>query len=436
MDAPPHSLDSIADQQEVTVLVGLPSSGLGFAICCRLIDEFLSSRPQSQTLHLLYTTRDAKKSEDTRARLNAHLQQTLREANGKMMGISLLLEKRVKFEGVLVDLAQLVTVKALAQQLLHRGQKLDAVVWNAGIGGWTGTNYPKAIWTMLTNVIQATTWPTYQNSEIGTLAKQKGLATSEEKTPPLGQVFAANVFGHYMLTHWLSPLFDSTSRVVWIGSITALPHFFTPSDIQCLRSHDAYESSKRVTDLLVLTSDLPSTSPYTSTFLPTPAPKPKMYLTHPGILATSIASVFFLLEPFMIAFFYLARWLGSPWHTVTAYKAAVGACFCVLAPAAQLEDLETRDGKGKWGSAINQAGHERVARTETEGWGYCGRVGEVPSGSVVGKTGRWSGMKVTGGEEREEFEVVAREVWREMEELREEWEQRLGKVGQEASEDF
>ena len=66
-------------------------------------------------------------------RLNAHIQKTLREANGKTMGISLLLEKRVKVEGVLVDLAQLVTVKALAQQLLQRGQKLDAVVWNAGI---------------------------------------------------------------------------------------------------------------------------------------------------------------------------------------------------------------------------------------------------------------------------------------------------------------
>lgn len=357
------------------------------------------------------------------------------------MGISLLLEKRVKFEGVLVDLAQLVTVKALAQQLLQRGQKLDAVVWNAGIGGWTGTNYPKAIWTILTNVIQATTWPTYQNSDVGSLAKQKSLSPNQEgKTPPLGQVFAANVFGHYMLTHWLSPLFDPSSRIVWIGSITALPHFFTPSDLQCLLSHDAYESSKRVTDLLVLTSNLPSTAPYTSTFLPPSSPsqdQPKMYLAHPGILASSIASVFFLLEPFMVAFFYLARWLGSPWHTVTAYKAAVSACFCVLAPPPQLDDLEARHGKGKWGSAINPAGHERVARTETEGWGYCGRVGEVPGGSVTGKTGRWKGMRVTGKEEREDFEVTAGQVWREMEELREEWEGRLvGVGGQEGSEDF
>lgn len=376
-------------------------------------------------------------------RLNAHIQKTLREANGKTMGISLLLEKRVKIEGVLVDLAQLVTVKALAQQLLQRGQKLDAVVWNAGIGGWTSTNWPRAIWTLLTDILQASTWPTYQNSEVGSLAKQKGLVASKEISPAppaLGQVFAANVFGHYMLTHWLSPLFDSDSRIVWVGSITALPHFFSLSDIQCLRAHDAYESSKRLTDLLVLTSDLPSTRSYTQKFFSTPASTPstppKMYVTHPGILATSIASVFWLLEPFMIAFFYLARWLGSPWHTVTAYKAAVSPCFCVLAPAAQLEDLEARDGKGKWGSAINAAGDERVARTETEGWGWSGMVGETPSGSVTGSLGRWRGMKVTGKEERENFEADGREAWKQMEALRFEWEARLGSVGQEVSEDL
>lgn len=352
------------------------------------------------------------------------------------MGISLLLEKRVKVEGVLVDLAQLVTVKALAQQLLQRGQTLDAVVWNAGIGGWTGTNWPWATWTLLTDMLQASTWPTYQYSEIGSLAKQKGLPSDKKSTPApaLGQVFAANVFGHYMLTHWLAPLFTSTSRIIWVGSITALPHFFSLSDIQCLRAHDAYESSKRLTDLLVLTSDLPSTKPYTQTFLSPqsqqPSSPPKMYVTHPGILATSIASVFWLLEPFMIAFFYLARWFGSPWHTVTAYKAAVSPVFCVLAPPAQLEDLEARDGKGKWGSAVNVKGDERVARTETEGWAWSGRVDELPpSGSVVGQLGRWRGMKVTGKEEREDFEVAGQKAWREMEVLRGEWEERLGGVG-------
>jgi 3-keto steroid reductase len=108
----------------------------------------------------------------------------------------------------------------------------------------------------------------------------------------------------------------------------------------------------------------------------------------------------------------------------------------VLAPAAQLEDLEARDGKGKWGSAINAAGDERVARTETEGWGWSGKVGETPSGSVTGKLGRWRNMKVTGKEERENFEADGLEAWKQMEALRVEWEARLGGVGQEVSEDL
>jgi hypothetical protein len=47
---------------------------------------------------------------------------------GRFAANSGLLEKRVKVEGVLVNLAQLATVMALAQQLLQCGQELDAMV--------------------------------------------------------------------------------------------------------------------------------------------------------------------------------------------------------------------------------------------------------------------------------------------------------------------
>jgi len=376
--------------------------------------------------------------------LNAHFQKTLREANGKTLGISLLLQARVKIEGVLVDVAQIASVKALAEQLLRRGQRLDAVVWNAGIGGWTGLNWFRAIWTMSTDPVQAATWPTYQYSDKGAVVEQKGGAikgsgTAEEE-PVLGQVFAANVFGHYMLTHWLRPLFDSSSRIVWIGSISAMPDFFSQEDMQCLRSPDAYESSKRLTDLLVLTSELPSTAPYMRSFLPNASAdaetRPKMYIAHPGILATSMSNLNIIMSYMMLLSFYLVRWLGSPWHTVTAYKAAVSTCFCALAPEPQLADLEVRDGKGKWGSAISAGGDERVVRTEVQGWGFCGEVGKVPAGSVSGSKGRKRGMKETGKEAREEFEVLGRSVWAEMEELRQVWEARVGKVDVRDSEDL
>ncbi|KAF2163335.1 hypothetical protein M409DRAFT_68601 [Zasmidium cellare ATCC 36951] len=417
------------DKVTFTVLVTGANSGLGFAISCRLIDEFLFTRPQSQTLHLLFSTRDARKSEDTQRRLRKHLQKTLQEANGRTMGISLLLEARVKLEGVLVDLLQLTSVKALAEQLLRRNQKIDAVVWNAGIAGWKGLNWPKAIWHILTDLIHASTYPTYPIPLEGLVTKAQ---TGSSDEPQLGQVFTANVFGHYLLTHWLSPLMGSETRIVWISSISALPETFSPEDLQGLKAQMAYEGSKRLTDLLVLTSELPSTQAYTSTFLPEQEgqrQRPKMYVTHPGVVGTSIAGLPRLLELLMFAAFYIARWLGSPWHLVSAYKGAVSAVFAVIAHASQLPELEEREGKGKWGSATGVYGDERVARTEVEGWAFCGRVGVVPTGSVTGPVGRYRGRRETTGEGREGFEEEGRRVWRELEALRGEWEGRLGGIG-------
>ena len=77
----------------------------------------------------------------------------------------------VGVEGVLVDLTKLLTVKALAKQLLLRGDRLDAVVWNAGIAGWSYLNYFKAVPDVLFGIIQATTYPKYMVCDVGALAK-------------------------------------------------------------------------------------------------------------------------------------------------------------------------------------------------------------------------------------------------------------------------
>ncbi|USW52014.1 Putative NAD(P)-binding domain superfamily [Septoria linicola] len=413
-----------------TVLVTGANSGLGFALCCRLIDEFLYTRPQSQTLHLLYSTRDTRKGDDTQKRLQAHLQRTLREANGKTLGISLLLEARVKIEGVLVDLLKLTTVKTLAEQLLRRGQRIDAVVCNAGVAGWLGINWPKAIWTVCTDLVQAVTYPTYMNCDVGARAKtQVQKTTTDVDEPVLGEVFTANVFGHYLLVHWLGPLMNDTSRVIWISSTGAVADTFRADDIQGLKSLAAYESSKRLTDILVLTSELPATKPYTTSYFSSTTQKdtrPKMLVTHPGVVATSISGLHWFLSFFMTAALYFARVLGSPWHAIEPYKGAVSMAFAVLAP--QLMEQESREGKGKWGSATSVQGDERVARTEVEGWGYCGKPGVIPPGSAT--NGLYRERKETTRESREEFEELGRGVWKEMEEMRNVWERRLGPLDQ------
>ncbi|TKA59745.1 hypothetical protein B0A55_12900 [Friedmanniomyces simplex] len=423
------------ERSTFTVLVTGANSGLGFAICRRLIDEFLLTRPQTQTLHLLYSTRDARKSEDTSRRLHSHLQKTLRGANGGTLSPQEAGKwgERVKIEGVLVDLTKLVTIKSLADDLLGRGGRLDAVVWNAGLAGWKGTDWGKGAWHILTDLIHATTYPEFMIPDVGLVAGSQSLGGTKsgeetEEEPKLGQVFLANVFGHYMLTHWLAPLFTPESRIVWISSTSALPPYFDLDDMQGLHAHAAYESSKRLTDFLVLTSELPSTRPYVRDLLETPSgqphPLPKMYVTHPGVIGTSIAGLNWFMNFWMLAALYFSRWFASPWHPVDPYKGAISAVFCALSPPSQLPELETQEGKGKWGSATGVYGDERVARTEVEGWGFCGVVGRVPAGSVT--TGRWRGRRELDKEGREGFEVEGGKVWREMEGLRKEWEGRLG----------
>lgn len=340
----------------------------------------------------------------------------------------------MKLEGVLVDLLKLSTVKTLAEQLLRRGQQIDAIVWNAGIAGWTGLNWPKAIWTCSTDLVHSTTYPLYMNCDVGLLTKSQTAGGKEKSEPKLGQVFTANVFGHYVLTHWIRPLMTGDSRIVCLSSVSAVPDTFSPDDVQGLKSSSAYESSKRLTDLLVLTSELPSARPYVQNFLPpsTNDSRPKMVVVHPGVVGTSIAGLHWFIELFMFASFYVARFLGSPWHPVTPYKGAVSAAFAVL--STQLPSSERQEGKGKWGSAAAMSGDERVARTLVEGWGYCGRVGVVPPGSVT--TGRYRGSKPLTEESREEFETMGRNAWKELEDMRKEWEAILGPIDQSVSTDM
>ena len=325
----------------------------------------------------------------------------------------------------------------------------------------------------LTDFFTSLTYPSYKLSITGeTTAPQTGSRNSniesdsgEKNEPPLGQVFTSNVFGHYLLCHQLIPLLSASpdqGRIVFISSIEPLASHFNPADVQGLVSSKAYESSKRLTDILVLTSTLPSTKPFVQRFLtPSPTtpsqsislldnepsnstrgstpdtppprislsdneyrqptnPEPKIYISHPGICSTSIVALSFFPFYIRILAFYIARWLGSPWHTVSAYKGACAPVWLALADQDELEDIEQTEGKGKWGSVCDRMGHERVMRTVVEGWGLGGRMGE---GDVGNRIGSRKGCREVTREDREDFEELGRECWWEMDSLRMLWEE-------------
>ncbi|CAO1604658.1 3-keto-steroid reductase [Xanthoria calcicola] len=424
----------MSDRQHASVedfhsyfLVTGANGGLGYAICCRLIDEFILTRPSSHSLRLIITTRDKTKSHDTIAKLKDHIFRTRK--HHKLHEKSPLVPK-IYLQSEQVDLCQLRSVQILIKKLSRSLPKLDTVILNAGLGGFTGIDWPLAIWAVLTNFRQEMTYPTFKLGGVGDLtAPQISNPTSSGPTSSqLGQIFCSNVFGHYLLVHGIANLLSNSSatsgRVIWISSLEAYGSTFSIDDLQGLSSPLGYESSKRLTDILALTSRLPVTQQWVDRFLPSPSNHraPKQYVAHPGICATNILPIHWILVYFMVTAFYLARWTGSPWHTVMSYKGACAPVWLALASQEELDAVEREGGAGKWGSAIDWQGEERASRTEVQGWGIGGKVGDNVG---LPKSSRLREAEDLNEDGKERFALVGRSCWHAMEKLRVEWEELL-----------
>ncbi|KAI4274062.1 MAG: hypothetical protein LQ337_004213 [Flavoplaca oasis] len=409
------------------VLVTGANGGLGYAICCRLIDEFTLTRPSSHSMRLIITTRDKTKGHDTIAKLKDHIFRTRK--HHKVHEKTPLVPK-IYLQSEQVNLCQLRSVQTLVNKLNRSLPELDTVILNAGHGGFTGVDWPLAIWTLLTNFRQAITFPTFKLGSVGDLTAPQISETSASrpKSTQLGQVFCSNVFGHYMLVHGIAPLLSNSSatpgRVIWISSHEAYGSTFSIDDIQGLSSPVAYESSKRLTDILALTSRLPNTQRWVDGFLPPPSNHrpPRQYVAHPGVCATNIMPIYWILTYAMTAAFYLARWIGSPWHTVTPYKGACAPVWLALASQQELDAMEADGGVAKWGSAVDWQGEDRATRTEVQGWGIGGKVGDNVD---LPKNSRMKEAEDLTADGKEHFAMLGRSCWQAMEKLRVEWEELL-----------
>ncbi|KAB5542874.1 hypothetical protein GE09DRAFT_1225024 [Coniochaeta sp. 2T2.1] len=470
----PAPWDSVSPDKMTFVLVTGANSGIGFGICQRLIDEFIATRSLDSHLILIPTARSTRKSDDTvnalrqYAAKRAECSKTLKSRLGPGYEASET-TRRIHLVSIQLDLCNLPSIRGAADQLVNgtlsnpsdtdaflslvdvRIPRLDAVILNAGIGGWSGLNWSKVAHCFFSKgIVQATTFPTFK-------AGIKGLTVNpipanpksddESKTSPvLGEVFCANVFGHYLFVHAVLPLLSrepaSTAppgRIIWESSIEPTGGDFSPSDFQAIKTKDAYESSKRLTDIIAMTSSLPSVKPYSASYLsPPPSSKdrnlltpPKIYLAHPGV----VVSTLFPLNAFLFFWYrvvmYLSRWLGSPWHPVTAYN---GACAMVWLALAGEDELASRGGQNvKWGTSCDRCGNTSPKRTEVEGWGWEGKVEDreaLASDDATGLLRKMVGRKADAvdltEEKRAEFEELGVECWREMERLRAEWEERAG----------
>lgn len=402
-----------------------------------------------------------------------------------------------------MDLNSILSVQRAAKRLRERYERIDSLICNAGIGGWLGIDLWKATKQFFAEGLHFLSEPKYKIGAVGWVTRRqipasenssdvgRGRGTEEEDEPKIGEVFCANLFGHYLLSHYLMPILSrprggDAGRIIWVSTLEAYKRTFKMDDFQGLSTDIAYESSKRLTDLLVLSADLPSTAPFTKSFFSTsstttssspsglsasweditprkaslrsssqirnatPPPsqlrqsqpsqsegngevRPKMYLSHPGMCVTGIMPInLFLIYAWTFAF-YLCRLCGSSWHTTTAYPAATSMTWLALA------DQETLDGME---ASPQTAADKETGVNKTEVVKEVNMRRAVKWGSAVDWVGKdrvkksevegWcddKGRSIKNEEEKNEFEENARSCWERMEELRIQWEERLKKAG-------
>ncbi|CAG8876377.1 unnamed protein product [Penicillium nalgiovense] len=121
--------------------------------------------------------------------------------------------------------------------------------------------------------------------------------------------------------------------------------------------------------------------------------------------------------------------LGSPWHPLSTYLGACAPVFLALASQADLEAAEepyrrAGGGRAKWGSSCGRLGIESAVSTEVDGWGHGGVVG-TPIVETDRLRRRKRGAEDLTKEKREQFEELGRQCWKQMEELRIQWDEIL-----------
>ncbi|KAI1272387.1 hypothetical protein F5Y07DRAFT_303351 [Xylaria sp. FL0933] len=469
MSSPPPWAGASSDDLYFVLITGA-NSGVGLGIGQRLIDEFLDSRPLSSHLILIPTTRSKTKSRDTVVALRDHLSQTahtsktLAARSGPNYDPETAIA-RVHVLSVQVDLCDLRSVRAAADQLVNglvsdptsvindvRIPRLDAALFNAGLGGWEGLDWLEFARQFFTRgLIQSTTYPSFKKALPAAILDSQKLLGGDDTTnpksgsppPPLAEVFCANVFGHYVLAHELLPLLsratpsEAPGRVVWTSSIDAGQDHLDFADFQASRYMAPYESSKRITDLIALTADLPSVQDASASFFkssPAAAAKPvrpRFYVSHPGIVCTPMFPLNWFLFFWYWVVMHLSRLCGSPWHTVDVYPGACATTWLALAEQSTLDALNAQH--VKWGSSVTRTGRAAPKKTEVEGWGWEGRIEDDEALKRDGSSGvlrksvgrKWDAAPLTE-EKKAQFEADGRRCWMELEKLRVAWEAALG----------
>ncbi|KAI5109426.1 3-keto-steroid reductase [Silurus meridionalis] len=201
------------------VLVTGANSGVGLALCERLLSD-------DAQLQLCLACRNKQKSEAAR--------QVLLDSHPKAH-VSL----------VRLDVASVRSVLSAAEEIRQRYDRLDYLYLNAGI-----MPSPQVDFSALYKGL-------FSGKAIHMFSTGAGLLTQKDTVTSDGlqQVFATNLFGHFLLVRELEPLLcqtDHRSQVIWTSSSNACRSAFSLDDVQHEEGLEPYSSSKYASDLLSL----------------------------------------------------------------------------------------------------------------------------------------------------------------------------------------
>ncbi|ODQ66612.1 NAD(P)-binding protein [Nadsonia fulvescens var. elongata DSM 6958] len=242
----------------------------------------------------------------------------------------------IEFDYILFDFNNMVSVTGASHELNKRYRHIDYFFANSAFGLFDGIDWVMAAKECSTNLMQAVTDPSYKKQIIGGTTRDG-----------MGSVFQANVFGPWFMLNEIIPLMKNGGKFIWISSLLSDPTRVDFTDIELVKNSKSYEGSKRLIDLLHEATYQRLLNQHGI----------QSYLVHPGIFRSSSFAQFLNIFTYygMIMMFYIARFLGSPWHVIDAYVAANAVIW-----AATKATPETVDQSYKYGSACDWSGKEYV----------------------------------------------------------------------------
>ncbi|KAI8138569.1 hypothetical protein BJV82DRAFT_288139 [Fennellomyces sp. T-0311] len=214
----------------------------------------------------------------------------------------------------LVDISSAMSVLDFCKAMQNSYTHIDFLFCNAGVLSTSGINWGQVIWLFLANPVS------FLESSDATVQ-----IVGEINDDGMGSVFAANVFGHYIMARELEPLLHRSGggRVIWTSSVTAEDSMFDIEDWQGIKSQLPYESSKWACDLVAIGSNARYANQKQDIV---------SFTTSPGVVASSIGNLPIWITKLRTLIHYAFRFAGVTSQNITGYRGAIADVFVALQP--------------------------------------------------------------------------------------------------------